>query len=137
MRFSDIHGYYKASIMPHYAMSMRKLSDESPRSRDARHQISPLPRGEGDGLAIYAARRKANGPDDRAGREKVRKRVCGWNAEVIVLPRQEKLRRGQSDYNLGELPMSLVPKAGLEPAQSGLRGILSPLRLPVPPLRHA
>ena len=30
----------------------------------------------------------------------------------------------------------VVPKAGLEPAQPDGRGILSPLRLPVPPFRH-
>jgi hypothetical protein len=28
-----------------------------------------------------------------------------------------------------------VPEAGLEPAQAFTRGILSPLRLPIPPLR--
>ena len=32
--------------------------------------------------------------------------------------------------------ISLVPEAGLEPAQACTRGILSPLRLPIPPLRH-
>jgi hypothetical protein len=31
----------------------------------------------------------------------------------------------------------MVPEAGLEPAQGCPRGILSPLRLPIPPLRHA
>ena len=30
----------------------------------------------------------------------------------------------------------MVPEAGVEPAWSKLRGILSPLRLPVSPLRH-
>ncbi len=30
----------------------------------------------------------------------------------------------------------MVPEAGLEPAQAVARGILSPLRLPIPPLRH-
>ena len=30
----------------------------------------------------------------------------------------------------------MVPEAGLEPAQGCPRGILSPLRLPIPPLRH-
>ena len=30
----------------------------------------------------------------------------------------------------------LVPLAGLEPARMLLRGILSPLRLPIPPQRH-
>ena len=29
-----------------------------------------------------------------------------------------------------------MPEAGLEPARSCPRGILSPLRLPIPPLRH-
>jgi hypothetical protein len=31
---------------------------------------------------------------------------------------------------------SLVPRAGLEPARVYTRGILSPLRLPIPPSRH-
>lgn len=30
----------------------------------------------------------------------------------------------------------LVPKAGLEPARCCHRGILSPVRLPIPPLRQ-
>ena len=34
------------------------------------------------------------------------------------------------------LPQILVPLAGLEPARSLDRGILSPLRLPIPPQRH-
>ena len=33
--------------------------------------------------------------------------------------------------------LNVVPEAGIEPARSfWLRGILSPLRLPIPPLRH-
>ena len=31
----------------------------------------------------------------------------------------------------------MVPRAGLEPAQTEVRGILSPLRLPIPPSRLA
>ena len=31
----------------------------------------------------------------------------------------------------------MVPGAGVEPARNCFRGILSPLRLPVPPSRHA
>ena len=34
------------------------------------------------------------------------------------------------------LPQILVPLAGLEPARSLDRGILSPLRLPIPPQRR-
>ena len=34
------------------------------------------------------------------------------------------------------LPQILVPLAGLEPARSLDRGILSPLRLPIPPQRQ-
>ena len=34
------------------------------------------------------------------------------------------------------LPHFLVPLAGLEPARSFDRGILSPLRLPIPPQRR-
>jgi hypothetical protein len=32
--------------------------------------------------------------------------------------------------------LKVVPEAGLEPAQAFTRGILSPLRLPIPPLRR-
>ena len=32
--------------------------------------------------------------------------------------------------------ISLVPEAGLEPARGEPRGILSPVRLPISPLRH-
>jgi hypothetical protein len=34
------------------------------------------------------------------------------------------------------LQARVVPEAGLEPAQGCPRGILSPLRLPIPPLRQ-
>jgi hypothetical protein len=34
------------------------------------------------------------------------------------------------------LDYQVVPEAGLEPAQAFTRGILSPLRLPIPPLRR-
>ncbi len=35
-------------------------------------------------------------------------------------------------------PLTLVPEAGVEPAWTfWVRGILSPLRLPIPPLRQA
>ena len=37
---------------------------------------------------------------------------------------------------LGSLEISMVPKAGLEPARRELRLILSQVRLPIPPLRH-
>ena len=35
------------------------------------------------------------------------------------------------------LIIKVVPGAGVEPARNYFRGILSPLRLPVPPSRHA
>ena len=38
--------------------------------------------------------------------------------------------------NLKEDRGFVVPLAGLEPARMLLRGILSPLRLPIPPQRH-
>jgi hypothetical protein len=34
------------------------------------------------------------------------------------------------------LKKNMVPRAGLEPARIYIRGILSPLRLPIPPSRH-
>ncbi len=48
------------------------------------------------------------------------------------------------DLNLGKVALyqlsysreKLVPEAGLEPARACTRGILSPLCLPVPPLRR-
>ncbi len=40
------------------------------------------------------------------------------------------------DLNPCNLQIALVPEARLELAQGCPRGILSPLRLPVPPLRH-
>jgi integrase len=43
--------------------------------------------------------------------------------------------RGYKNLNRKSLKL-LVPEAGLEPAQGCPRGILSPLRLPIPPLRQ-
>jgi hypothetical protein len=43
----------------------------------------------------------------------------------------------RSHASRGEGKKLLVPEARLELAQAEARGILSPLRLPVPPLRHA
>ena len=37
------------------------------------------------------------------------------------------------EWHINELLNILVPEAGIEPARSYLRGILSPLRLPIPP----
>ena len=37
---------------------------------------------------------------------------------------------------IGKLLKNKVPGAGIEPAQGEPRGILSPLRLPIPPPRH-
>ncbi len=36
-------------------------------------------------------------------------------------------------YHLAMSPNKMVPGAGLEPARTNVRGILSPLRLPIPP----
>ena len=44
---------------------------------------------------------------------------------------------GSSGDKEGGKGKILVPEARLELAQAEARGILSPLRLPVPPLRHA
>ena len=41
----------------------------------------------------------------------------------------------EQDWNPA-LQKSMVPEAGIEPARACTRGILSPLCLPVPPLRH-
>ena len=43
-------------------------------------------------------------------------------------------KKAKNRANLIDLP-DLVPLAGLEPARMLLRGILSPLRLPIPPQR--
>jgi hypothetical protein len=45
-------------------------------------------------------------------------------------------KKGFRNMNPKSLKL-LVPEARLELAQAEARGILSPLRLPVPPLRHA
>ena len=46
------------------------------------------------------------------------------------------LNQQKSGKNPKKFTRNLVPLAGLEPARSLLRGILSPLRLPIPPQRR-
>ena len=48
-----------------------------------------------------------------------------------ILPNQQK-----SGKNPKKFTRNLVPLAGLEPARTLVRGILSPLRLPIPPQRR-
>ena len=45
-------------------------------------------------------------------------------------------QRQENGVKPEDLPQILVPLAGLEPARSFDRGILSPLRLPIPPQRR-
>ena len=47
-----------------------------------------------------------------------------------------KMRKKWSISQKTYRPTSMVPLAGLEPARSLERGILSPLRLPIPPHEH-
>ena len=45
----------------------------------------------------------------------------------------DKHKKSSSDTKLEDF---LMPQTGLEPVRCCHRGILSPLRLPIPPLRH-
>ena len=57
-----------------------------------------------------------------------------WKAEVLPLNYTRKCQH-QSNLMLMVFVI-LVPEAGLEPAQTNVRWILSPLCLPIPPLGH-
>ena len=48
----------------------------------------------------------------------------------------DPLRAKQVLSQLSYGPTKLVPKAGIEPARYCYHRILSPARLPIPPLRH-
>ena len=48
-----------------------------------------------------------------------------------------KMRKKWSISQKTYRPTSMVPEAGLEPARYLYRGILSPLRLPIPPHKHS
>ena len=54
--------------------------------------------------------------------------------------REEDLNLRPPGYEPDELPTALsrdmVPETGIEPARDRSHGILSPGRLPIPPLRH-
>ena len=54
--------------------------------------------------------------------------------------REEDLNLRPPGYEPDELPTALprdmVPETGVEPARDCSHGILSPGRLPIPPLRH-
>ena len=52
-----------------------------------------------------------------------------FNNKKIILTEQQKRTKNN-------LSSDLVPKTGLEPVRYCYRRILSPVRLPVPPLRH-
>ena len=52
---------------------------------------------------------------------------------IQVRPYRDKNKKSKS---IVRFRLSVVPLAGLEPARMLLRGILSPLRLPIPPQRH-
>ena len=54
------------------------------------------------------------------------------NLKLACQPKPPLLRQ----HNINVHERRLVPRAGLEPAQAKARGILSPLRLPIPPSRQ-
>lgn len=56
-------------------------------------------------------------------------RETALSARVLACPAQGRTRKQA-------MQAYVVPEAGLEPAQGCPRGILSPLRLPIPPLRQ-
>ena len=53
-----------------------------------------------------------------------------------MMSKIKRITKGLPSKTLGSLEISMVPKAGLEPARRELRLILSQVRLPIPPLRH-
>lgn len=57
-------------------------------------------------------------------------RCCGQDAACRRIFRQKNRRR------LTSIDLLLVPRAGIEPARCLQRGILSPVRLPIPPSRR-
>ena len=60
------------------------------------------------------------------------KRPMNWNGSSLT-----RLRDGGFRHEAQEaLQAPMVPEAGIEPARVLSRGILSPLRLPISPLRH-
>jgi hypothetical protein len=63
---------------------------------------------------------------------------CPWNLMAAIdkeKPANCYQRRAFRTIKIS-LDFQVVPEAGLEPAQGCPRGILSPLRLPIPPLRQ-
>jgi hypothetical protein len=51
-------------------------------------------------------------------------------------PVQSTIKKGLADVSHAKPLISLVPELGIEPRRGRPRGILSPVRLPVSPLRH-
>ena len=79
------------------------------------------------GLFLFSQNVIYNNSAQNQGDQKARRSlcICGCGCEAKKLNPERKMRSG----------FSLVPLTGIEPVRCCHRGILSPLRLPIPPQR--